>query len=209
MAKLKIKKEILWTLLVVVLIAAIIIPIVIVYTAAEQDNGNRIACFPLMEKGNDTNLESVCNEKGCIYDAAATNVKCYLPLTGTYGYEVILFEKSNLNANQNLANFKFVCFYLSFKHYNSTINSGDGTYIQHQLRRRQGNPSLHGGDIEDVQFKLVYYGEKMLRFTVSTYQSFLTNGNFSFNYALCFTVFRKRKISRKQSTSSGIKLTNC
>ncbi|XP_046463507.1 sucrase-isomaltase, intestinal-like isoform X2 [Daphnia pulex] len=137
MAKLKIKKEILWTLLVVVLIAAIIIPIVIVYTAAEQDNGNRIACFPLMEKGNDTNLESVCNEKGCIYDAAATNVKCYLPLTGTYGYE----------------------------HYNSTINSGDGTYIQHQLRRRQGNPSLYGGDIEDVQFKLVYYGDTMLRFT--------------------------------------------
>jgi hypothetical protein len=180
MAKLKIKKEILWTLLVVVLIAAIIIPIVIVYTAAEQDNGNRIACFPLMEKGNDTNLESVCNEKGCIYDAAATNVKCYLPLTGTYGYEVILFERHlTLTQNQNLENFKFVCFYLSFKHYNSTINSGDGTYIQHQIRRRQGNPSLYGGDIEDVQFKLVYYGDTMLRFTVSTYQSFLTNGNFS------------------------------
>ncbi len=171
MAKLKIRKEILWTLLVVVLIAAIIIPIVIVYTAAEQDNGNRIACFPLMEKDNDVNLESVCNEKGCIYDAAATNVKCYLPLTGTYGYEVILFQQSNLNAKaKSIANFKFACFYHSFKHYNSTINAGDGTYTEHQLRRRQGSPSLYGGDIEDVQFKLVYYGDKMLRFTVSTRQ---------------------------------------
>lgn len=110
MAKLKIKKEILWTLLVVVLIAAIIIPIVIVYTAAEQDNGNRIACFPLMEKDNATNLESVCNEKGCIYDAAATNVKCYLPLTGTYGYEVILFEKSSLNAKPKSSKFQIRLF---------------------------------------------------------------------------------------------------
>lgn len=95
MAKLKIRKEILWTLLVVVLIAAIIIPIIIVYTAAEQDNGNRIACFPLMEKDNDEKLESVCNEKGCIYDAVAENVKCYLPLSGSksYGYEVIYFKQ--------------------------------------------------------------------------------------------------------------------
>ena len=95
MAKLKIRKEILWTLLVVVLIAAIIIPIIIVYTAAEQDNGNRIACFPLMEKDNDEKLESTCNEKGCIYDAVAENVKCYLPLSGSksYGYEVIYFKQ--------------------------------------------------------------------------------------------------------------------
>ena len=42
--------------MVVVLIAAIIIPIIIVYTAAEQDNGNRIASIPLMEKDNDEKL---------------------------------------------------------------------------------------------------------------------------------------------------------
>lgn len=164
MAKLKIRKEILWTLLVVVLIAAIIIPIIIVYTAAEQDNGNRIACFPLMEKDNDEKLESVCNEKGCIYDAVAENVKCYLPLSGSksYGYEVIYFKQERKSRL-----FYSFFIYLYLKHYNTSFTAGDGTYIEHQLRRRQDTPSLYGADIDNVQFKIVYYGDKMLRFTVS------------------------------------------
>ena len=89
MAKCKIKKEILWTLLIVVLIAAVIIPIIIVYTTAEQDAGNRIACFPLLE-GDKTLDVTYCEERGCVYDDAGENVKCFLPLDGSksYGYEV-------------------------------------------------------------------------------------------------------------------------
>lgn len=139
MAKLKIRKEILWTLLIVVLIAAVIIPIIIVYAEAEQDSGNRIACFPLMEIDKDQTLDSAfCQSKGCIYDDAGENVKCYLPLDGSksYGYQ-----------------------------HNSTVNAGDGTYIEHQLQRRQDTPSLYGGDYEKVKFKVTFYGDKMLRFT--------------------------------------------
>lgn len=93
MAKLKIRKEILWTLLVVVLIAAVIIPIVIIYATAENDAGNRIACFPLLEK--DGSIDSkYCENKGCVFDDASPYVKCYLPLDGSnsYGYEVLKFS---------------------------------------------------------------------------------------------------------------------
>lgn len=48
------------------------------------------------------------------------------------------------------------------------MNAGDGTYIEHQLQRRQDTPSLYGGDYEKVKFKVTFYGDKMLRFTVST-----------------------------------------
>ena len=89
MSKLKVRKEILWTLLVVVLIAAVIIPIIIVYSKAEIDSGNRIACFPLQER-DDTLTVNFCQSKGCSFDDASPNVKCYLPLDGhqSYGYEV-------------------------------------------------------------------------------------------------------------------------
>lgn len=89
MAKFRIRQEVAWTLLVVVLIAAIIIPIVIVYTTAEADSGNRIACFPLLERDDIIN-SSYCESKGCHYDDAGDNVKCYLPLDGSisYGYQV-------------------------------------------------------------------------------------------------------------------------
>lgn len=100
MAKFKIRKEILWTLLIVVLIAAVIIPIIIVYADAEQDQGNRIACFPLMERDNDAVLNSeFCREKGCIYDDAGENVKCYLPLDGSisYGYQVNSFQLNSIS----------------------------------------------------------------------------------------------------------------
>lgn len=91
----KIRKEILWTLLIVVLIAAIIIPIIIVYATAEEDGGNRIACFPLLER--DGTLDSkYCQDKGCLFDDASANVKCYLPLDGSnsYGYVVMSLRKS-------------------------------------------------------------------------------------------------------------------
>lgn len=90
MAKLRIRKEVLWTLLVVVLIAAVIIPVVIVYTTAEEDAGNRIACFPLLERDGTIDPQ-FCQSKGCVYnDDAGVSVKCYIPLDGSnsYGYQV-------------------------------------------------------------------------------------------------------------------------
>ncbi len=92
----KIRKEILWTLLIVILIAAIIIPIIIVYTAPEQDAGNRIACFPLLERDNTLN-STYCEDKGCVYDPEGENVKCYLPLDGSksYGYEVLKYYQED------------------------------------------------------------------------------------------------------------------
>lgn len=94
----KIRKEILWTLLIVVLIAAIIIPVVIIYATAEEDAGDRIACFPLLEIDGQIDMK-FCEEKGCVFDDGSENVKCYLPLDGSssYGYEVILTIPRNQN----------------------------------------------------------------------------------------------------------------
>lgn len=84
----KVRKEVWWTLLIVVLIAAVVIPVVIVYTTS-VDNGDRIACYPLLERNNTLN-SSLCESKGCVWDGIAENVKCHLPFDGSksYGYEV-------------------------------------------------------------------------------------------------------------------------
>lgn len=58
----------------------------------------------------------------------------------------------------------------------SSLPNPDGSGLSTELRRRRQSdgtevPSLYGGDIDQVVFKVTYYDDHMLRFTVSTRSS--------------------------------------
>lgn len=77
----------------VIVACAIIVPIAVVYSEQPQidDNGDRIACFPLIDSELD---EQFCTDHGCKWDARGKNVKCFINRE-KYGYEVINTTKTD------------------------------------------------------------------------------------------------------------------